>query len=126
MWPLEQVNAFRYNNVCFHHNLNKKHIDKIFYDIYQKTKDNSKLVYNNAVKKLKGYFLLAKRFPRVHDNTPRFIRHTESVLTEGELHILFFSTANEPVFEDTNSNTDTDSDMDTDYDMDTDSSLDLD
>lgn len=120
MWPLEQIQPYRYNNVCFHHNLNKKHIDKIFYDMHKKTKDNSEIIYNDAVKKLKGYFLLAKRFPRVHDNTPQFIRHTESVLTEGELHILFFATANEPVFEDTDSN------MDTDYDTDTDSSLDLD
>lgn len=85
----------------------RSHIRHIITDLENKTKEKAKEAHNDAVKKINSYFLLAETFPRIHDNTPAFIRNTENVLSDGELHILFFAAASQPVFGD---DIDTDSD----------------
>ena len=94
------------NMISHHHYFADKHIMFLINKIKDAEIQESKRIYNDAINKMNGYFMLAKRFPRVHENTPKFIYNTEKELTEYELNILFFAGAIQPVYDATSSDED--------------------
>lgn len=81
-----------------HHMISQKQIEAIQNRLEEEAKTEAKKTINKAIAKMNGYFMLANLFPRVHENTPKFIYETEQMLNDSELHILFFSMAVEPVY----------------------------
>ena len=87
------------NGVGSRHWISREHVRAIERRIEEEGKAKSEVNYRKAIAKMNGYFMLARLFPRVHNNTPLFIRETERDLNESELHILFFSMAAQPVYQ---------------------------
>ena len=75
------------------HWISRYHVTAIENRLEEKAKAKARVNIDKAIAKMNGYFMLARLFPSVHDNTPLFIKQTERDLNDSELHILFFSMA---------------------------------